>query len=131
MRISDWSSDVCSSDLVHIPLNNQSSAACPNVLLGLVKPKQHILLAENKGLGGVQIFGWDKALVSIIGLPILFFGLLKAPTSKSYDLPIHIAQAKKNPISENIIKRTGAFGLLHKARVLEPPVCPVVGECTC
>src|SRR3546814_6412694 len=54
MRISDWSSDVCSSDLVAFPLVQKLLGL--NKLAGDVPPVEVILLSRNSGDTGLRIF---------------------------------------------------------------------------
>src|SRR3546814_11835397 len=56
MRISDWSSDVCSSDLHRIPAEPERQRI--GILVLAVDPHAaHVILARNQDLGALDILG--------------------------------------------------------------------------
>src|SRR3546814_3786149 len=57
MRISDWSSDVCSSDLVHIAFDHEHAAGLAGSGRGAIELVERAALVEQRGFGRIQIFG--------------------------------------------------------------------------
>src|SRR3546814_11089613 len=57
MRISDWSSDVCSSDLVHIAFDHEHAAGLAGSGRGAIEIVERAALVEQRGFGRIQIFG--------------------------------------------------------------------------
>src|SRR3546814_9693753 len=52
MRISDWSSDVCSSDLVKVVINGAGAAgiACAELIKAMGVPHDKVLLCDTRGV---------------------------------------------------------------------------------
>src|SRR3546814_6394531 len=68
MRISDWSSDVCSSDLIYAVGGNENAATLTGVPVRPIKVAVYVLSSLTAGIAAVLMVGWLGAVTNGLGL---------------------------------------------------------------
>src|SRR3546814_1756798 len=109
MRISDWSSDVCSSDLTPQPLSFRLPAAELAAIVALGKPS--VVVGDRTAAEGVPVTSVDK---------------IAAAGNDGADLPDAVAAVAKAPTSGGSTGRPKL--ILSGAPGLTPAVTPEIGD---
>src|SRR3546814_8392372 len=118
MRISDWSSDVCSSDLVAVELDAQRLQALGNPetlakldLVKVIREGKTALFAANLGLAAYQ-----RRLAEQLGIEPGAELKAAAYDARARGLPMHLIDRDVGVTFKRISARLGFFGRIQIGR---------------